>query len=749
MDMLKIDFETRSALPFGRKKNAVNSWVYAESEETSILCMSYCFIKKGVRGPVKTWNSRGGQPFPKKVIKWVKKGKTVAAHNVGFELPIWKEKLHVKLGIDMPEKWYDTMAACAQRCLPMGLEDVGGVLTAMGHKKDTKGSSLISKLCSPRRPLVKDLENHITSTGTATPETLKQLRSKTGDKEQLKYLRDEAAISLGMVYNEDEELHSGMMNYCERDVEAEADLHDVLGFMPPEEYAVWEMDQRINNRGLTVDVEAVNAAAEMVTEYLKGPSEEMVRLTSYKVASPKLKQWCHDRGVDIPNLQKDTIAEWIKRDDLPDEVRRVFEIKQMVGHASVKKVFAFLRGTSKDGRARGMLAYHGAGTGRWAGRGIQPQNFTGMVLKDLFRLKGDVDQALMEDLIDDIKTKNTDMLDLIYGGVFDAISWSLRGMFTATEGHVLYCGDYSAIEARVSAWFGDVTWKIDAFTAYDAGVGPDIYCVAAGKIFGYEVTSKASHPKERKVGKVAELALGYQGGVGAWRNFDDNEDVTDDEIKGFRDAWRSDHKGIVDAWYGLERTAIEAVETGGKSSYKGKVEYECFTDKAGKWLSCKLPSERKIMYFNPEIRIVPKYKNVEFKKDGIWFYLGDDYVYRTNSQCRQEFQKDNRGWGKCITYEGRDAAKQGQWGVISTYGGKLLENIIQAISRDVMVHSMFGLEKAGYLLLLTVHDEILSERPKGTGGLAEFLQIMGDAPDWIKGCPLPADGWSGHRYLKD
>jgi DNA polymerase len=315
----------------------------------------------------------------------------------------------------------------------------------------------------------------------------------------------------------------------------------------------------------------------------------------------------------------------------------------------------------------------------------------------------------MDDLIACIKKGDRYALADQYGDPMTALSDALRGMFTAGPGKTLQTADFTAIEGRGTAWVAGEEWKLEAFRR-----GEDIYCSTASMVYGYPVIDKKSHPRERGVGKVCELAFGYQGAVGAWRGFDKSDKYTDAEVMAFCRTWRSKHPATVALWRGLERAAGRAVMTG-KPQHYSCVTYETVVDRAGKWLTCILPNGRRLWYYDPECDV----------EDAYW---GPRYH---------------------VTYEGRNNHRGGKWDRIAGYGGLWTENFVQAFSRDVLVEAMFRIEYGGYPIVLTVHDDAISEVAPNFGSQKEFDALMMQVPTWAPGLPIDVDGWRGFRLHKD
>jgi DNA polymerase len=667
-DRATIDFETRSEQELVGK-NGVGAWRYAEDDTTNVLCMSYKMPKRRA----KTWVP--GMVFPPDLAAWIKADGLCEAHNAQFERAVWKHVLLERNGIPMPKRWMDSMAVCAYKALPLGLDAVGGVLD-LDIKKDKRGKYLIQKLCKPRRP------------------------TKNDDSK----------------WNDDWDLLEEMYDYCDTDCESEENLSETIGDLPLAEYRTWILDQKINQRGVFVDMDAVLAASEICTMVEDKWNAELYELTGHEVDKAtkiaKLKAWCLAQGVELPGLGAEILVDVLENWDIPDNVRRALEIRQEIGKASTKKINKFISCTCKDGKVKGLLQYFGAGTGRWSGRLVQPQNFPRGTIK--------MPPGGMDELIEDIKLIDPDHLEIKYGSTMAAIAASLRGMMTASPGNRLLVADFSAIEAVVLAWVCNEETKLDVFRNKE-----DPYCVTASGILGWEVkrsiAKDENHPDHDKhararqnPGKVCELAFGYQGGVGAWRQFDSKGNLHDDEVNFYKDKWRKNHPNISSSWGGFEQAAIDAVKTGEPHSYNG-ITFEIVKDKAGTWLTIKLPNDRRLWYFDPELR------------------------------------DDETPWGspcKKLSYQGKDNKRSGVWGRVETYGGMITENIVQAIARDLMVEAMIQVEKLGYDIILTVHDEIIADVPMDHGSLEEFENAMTYIPPWAEGCPIAVSGWEGHRYRK-
>lgn len=688
-----LDFETRSVAKLG-KKDGVGAQRYAQDPSTQILVLKY--KEKGHGKPVHTWRPRNGEPFPDNLRRYVEEGWTFEAHNASFEKAIWRAIIERDYDVLCPVHWTDTQASCAYRAIPLDLDKAGKAL-GLPITKSPKGKTLITKLCKP---------------GKWTKAEVK-------------------AGCTGIKWINDPELLAELDDYCEQDVLAEECLGDAVRDLTPDEYEVWCLDQTINERGVYIDIEAVTAAGKIRDIVADILTKELNTITNGKVQTDgqldKIADFCAEHGWNLPDMTADTVSDMLKRADLPkdDPVRKVLQIRQSLAKTSIAKIEKFINMRCVNGRIYGLLAYHGASTGRWAGRGVQPQNFprgdeevlSPKFLEDRIRKEPHLG---MELLIQCILSEEWELIDLTYGDVYNALSSSLRGYIIAEPGNEFFVADFSAIEARVLAWVAGEQWKLDAFAGIDRKEGykgsEDIYLATASMVFGYPCLTKKTHGKERQTGKTCELAFGYQGGVGAWRKFDDSDKWTDTQVDEHKKSWRKAHPATESFWYKIEETAIKAVLTGKMCSYRG-ITYSVVNSTVGKWLACRLPNGRCLWYYNPEA-----------VEEGEWRGLPKYTLY----------------------YDGKDNKKGGSWGRISTYGGMLTENIVQAISRDLMVEAMFRVELAGYPICLTVHDEIVAERLKNTGGdLKEFNRLMAENPSWAPGLPIGVAGWSGVRYRKD
>lgn len=674
---------------------AVGSSVYSEHPSTEVLCIDYDFGN----GP-RIWFP--GLPEPTQLLNHAALGGSFIAWNSSFEYDIWNNVCVPKLGWPpiRLEQMRCTMARSRAHGLPGKLSTAGDAINAPIQKL-TEGTRLINKFCKPRNPTKKD--------------------------PRLRIRPEEDIVDAYKLYM-----------YCRVDVQSEYTLGEMIPELSPVELEVWQMDQRINQRGVCVDMDAVNGLQAIVDGETERLTAELFELTGGRVSSvaelKKLSEWLSEIGSSVPSLTKEAVEDALKTVTNP-QARRALEIRQALGLASVKKLVAIANRTSADGRIRGLFSYCGADrTGRFAGRGPQPQNLPNSgpdVIKcggcGRYRDHGagcrcggvsintpwnyEASNELLEwaPLHDPLDLPNH------YAKPLAAVSGCLRGLFIAGPGKDLICSDYSAIEAVVLAMLAGEQWRIDVFRGHSR-----IYEMSASTITGVPFEEIIAHKKNtgdhhplRKLGKVAELASGYQGSVGAWKAFGADRYLnSDEEILTAVQEWRSASPKIVNFWHGLERAAKRAIQYMGNAvGYRG-VTY--LSD--GKVLSCKLPSGRKLHYHKPALvnALSPWGKPIV------------KIIY----------------WGKCGT--------TGKFVQLDTYGGKLCENVVQAVARDLLTYAMVNLEKNGYTIVLHIHDEIVSEIPKGYGSGEEFEKIMMEMPAWAHGWPIKAAGvWRGKRYRKD
>lgn len=505
--------------------------------------------------------------------------------------------------------------------------------------------------------------------------------------------------------------------YCARDVDSEHEVAmKIAKFpVPDQEWKLWHLDQRMMNKGVMVDRELVNAAIECDGIFKERMTREAIALTGLDNPNSRdqLLSWLQTEEDDdtIVDLTKKSVPKVLESTDSAT-VRRVLELRQEMAKTSVSKYHAMARAMcDKDDAVKGLTQFYGANrTGRWAGRLVQVQNLPQNKLRDI-----DLARNML-------KARDYETLELLFGNVPDTLSQLIRTAFVAREGCRYIIVDFSAIEARVIAWMAWCQWRLDVFATHGK-----IYEASAEQMFNLPAGSVTKKSPYRQKGKISELALGYQGGAGALKTMGALEmGLTEDELEPIKDAWRGANPEIVQLWYSCERSAKEAVL--GKKSVTlplaGKRVALVFAYESG-FLTIQLPSKRKLFYVKPRIEV-------------------EDLVRETSAGGK--FIAARAG---SLTYEGQDQ-KTKQWTRLSTYGGKLVENITQAVARDCLAESMLALDDEGYLQLATVHDEIIMEASlTGIRTLKKAEAIMGEAIAWAPGLPLRGDGFETKYYMKE
>ena len=716
-----LDFETRSAVTL-KTSGAVR---YAMDPTTDVLLARWCFEDEVGRRPMQGWR-RGDLP-PTELINAVASGATVCAHNALFELAIWTYVCErMGWGKLSPHQMDCTMARAHIMSLPGSLDAVT-TLMRVKHKKNPAGRALIHFFCIPRGML-----------GHEDPDRI--------------------------YWNEPED-HPARFDefdtYCSDDVEAECDLDRTLPQMSDSERDIYHFDLVVNMRGFRLDTHLVRRADAFLGEAKLRVNNELDEVTGGAVTAAtqvaKLKDWLTERGIPVESMGRSKLEEITAHAKLfdDDDASRAVNLRRVGAKAtSLAKYASGLRCVGFDERARGLLTYHKASTGRWAGNLYQPHN--------LERIDPDEDGPLVERMLTILRDAGSpkdavDWCELVGLVPMKAIGKCTRAMVVAADGHELIGCDYSNVEGRGSAWLANEHWKLDAFRDYDNGTGPDLYKLAYSKSFGEPVESIGKGPK-RQIGKVQELALGYQGAVGAFMSMGANYGVKPDNLlavvkpaatvngwdaaaakyersakfglsldqwTSFRyvvDGWRSGHPRIVQGWWDMQDAAIEAVANPGEmvTLFNGRVRFYCARNQS--FLYIYLPSGRPLSYFRPRVKET---------KDEVTDSHGDTYE-RTRRQ---------------VVVEGWDSRKSA-WGDVSLYGGLEWENVVQALCRDLLAHGMMACERAGYPVVLHVHDEGVFEVPVGQGDVAEVQQLMAVLPPWAKGFPLTSAAWRDKRYVK-
>jgi DNA polymerase bacteriophage-type len=657
---LFLDFETRSTVDL----KTAGMYRYAEDSSTQVLCCAYKVDDQPSRITLRMWNNPNWEKERLELGALMDKADEIHAANACFErLMSW----HC-LGLAAPlEKWRCTLAKAAYFALPRNLDQACSALGLLG--KDKVGYSLMMKFCKPRRALLADKELY------------------------------EDWAERTFWYEEPADFEQ-LCHYCRRDVEIEYELDRRLPTdLPESELEVWRADQRINDRGVRVDLQAITAITARVEEAEQRLELEAQRLSHGTLSSTNqvaaLLTWLEVRGLKLSNLQAETVDETLRRPDLNPEARRMLEIRRALAKASVAKLTAMARMVCKDGRVRGMHRYYGADTGRWSGNGVQTQNLP---------RKTDPEGPEAFQLM------TVEELEAVYGDVFAGASQCIRPVFIAGEGRTLLARDYASIEGRVLAWLAGEEYVLQHYRD-----GHDMYKVSYSAAFGtpYEEVTKP----QRTVGKPIELGLGFGGWIGALRKMGETYRVEfpdDDECKRIVLAWRDSRPATTAYWANLWQACLETVRTGHPHAV-GAVKFGIRDE----WLHTRLPSGRLLSYYQPRVETrIDLYKR---EKETLTF-MGID------------------GRLTSPTYK--------KWVRIATWYGVIVENIVQAVARDLLAGSLVRLEREKLNTVLHIHDEVVLEEDDGSAE-GRFAAAMEHLPDWAAGLPIGTEGWVGRRFRKD
>ncbi|PMC81844.1 DNA polymerase [Anaerococcus hydrogenalis] len=643
MKRISIDLETYSSVDLGKS----GVYKYAESEDFEILLFAYSLNDQKVQ----VIDLANGEIIPEEILsafsdesieKW--------AFNANFERVCLSRFLGERLN---PKGWYCTMIWSAYLGLPLSLEKVGEVLK-LDKQKMNEGKALIRYFSIPCKPTkangmrTRNLPHH--------------------------------DLEKWSIFNE----------YNKRDVETEMEIKKKLSAfpMPQSEWENYWIDQNINDRGILIDEVLVDSAIKF-DEILRDENmDRAIELTGLENPnSPlQLKEWLNKKGLEIDSLAKKDVESALKNAE--GDIKEVLELRQELSKSSVRKYDAMKNVKGKDNRARGLIQFYGASrTGRYSGRLIQVQNLRRNNLKDL---------ELARSLV---KNRDYETMEILYESPSDILSQLIRTAFIAKEDTRFIISDFSAIEARVLAWLAGEQWVLDAFEN-----GEDIYCRTASRMFGVPVEKHGVNGHLRQKGKIATLACGYQGALGALKAMGGIEmGLSEDELQSIVDSWREANPNIVSLWWDIDSVVKRVVKTRTEEKYKNLViSYEKGI------LFIELPSKRRLAYPKAKIGM-------------------------------------NRFGGESIVYQGIVVGNK--WDKIESYGGKFVENIVQAIARDILAEAMTRLEEKGFNIVMHIHDEVVIE--SDSSSIKEVNQIMSIVPSWAPGLILDADGFESEFYKKD
>jgi DNA polymerase len=725
MKTLHADFETRSTVDL--KKAGAS--VYAAHPTTEALCMAYAFGDE----PIQAW--RKGEPLPARVRAHVEAGGQVVGHNVGFEWQIWNLTMRrhgwPPLAIEQCQCTATTAAAMQ---LPRTLE---GAAKAVGLpiEKDMVGNRLMLQMCKPRKMLkAGDKCPNCKGKGYYGPKANRATCNLCGGTG----VQAESEI----LWWDDAEKMDRLVAYCKTDVEVERQLETKLVALRPQELQMWHLDHKINTRGIRCDLSLVRAAEVVVAASSKRLDQEMKQATGGAVTAcgqvQKLVDWLQRQGVDTQSVAKDVLEEWLEIVDLvgmPPVVQQVLELRREAAKASTAKLKSMQACVSADERIRGMFLFNGAGTGRWSGRLVQVHNLPRPKMK-----AKEIEQALPL-----LRAADTDALELVVGPAMSVVSDSLRTMFVAAPGKEFVAADFSNIEGRVLAWVAGQDDKVELFR-HD---GP-IYERMGSAIFNVPVEKVTKDSLFRQVGKQAELGCGYGMGppkfvVTCWKqgHLRIPTQMAETAVK----AYRQKNDKIVALWKELEAAASEAIENPGTivTAARGLIQYR----RAGTYLWCRLPSGRCLCYPYPKLQPRVWVTFTDGSKKAFFGANRTDTDRKIKEHCAAFGLEvdDVKPQGAALTFMGVNSTTK-RWERQSAYGGLLVENVVQAIARDLLAEAMVRVEAEGYPVVMHVHDEIVAEVDEGFGDLHEFELLMAVVPTWAGDCPVKAEGWRGKRYRK-
>lgn len=645
MSILSIDIETYSDIDL--QKSGV--YAYTASPNFQILLFAYAFDEE----EIKVIDLASGEKLPLKVREALTDDTIIkAAFNATFERVCISKYLNMSLKANC---WRCTAVLAASLSLPLSLDGVAKVL-GLKQQKLSEGKALIKYFSLPCKPTKEN-----------------GYRRQNGPWDN-------------------PEKWSSFKDYCRQDVEVERSIRNKLKdfSLSDKEQAIYVLDQEINDRGISVDLNLVNRAIRCDELYKEEKLTKAQKLTGLDNPNSvqQLKGWLLENGVEVETLSKKTVAELLK--EAYGDIEKLLNLRQQLAKTSIKKYEAIKRSVCPDERVRGLLQFNGANrSGRWAGRLIQVQNLPQNHLKDL---------TLARSLV---KVGNFEALELLFPSVSGVLSELIRTAFIPKPKHRFIVADFSAIEARVIAWLAGERWRMEVFSTHGK-----IYEASASEMFKVPIEEITKGSALRQKGKIAELALGYGGSVGALTAMGALDmGVKEEELSALVSAWRHANPNITKLWWDIDKAAIKVVKVKVKEDV-GRI--KLFYDKGILFIT--LPSGRKLSYIKPKIEIN------KFGREG-------------------------------LTYEGIGASKK--WKRIETYGPKLVENIVQAIARDLLAEAMIRVSEKGYDIVMHVHDEIVVETDKGEGALKDICDTMAVIPKWASGLILRADGYECEYYKKD
>ena len=726
---VRMDFETQSEAPI----KAVGAYEYSVHPTTRVMCLALKLSTTA--GELKNvflfnWDfmqtpwAKLPEAFKTSWLEKINDPRFVfSAHNAYFEQCIYNNVLVKRLGWPaIPlKKWRCNAVKGASHALPRKLGEMSEVLNC-SVGKDYEGYRVMMKLCKPtkawktwetKRLKNLALEARGKSPGPNEPEPLKWHTPET-DPDDFKIL----------------------YRYCKIDVLTEEKIDEKLPDLIRFEQENWFIDQELNLRGVAVDMPLVNKIFNIMQAEAKTMAKELDVLTMGLVQSGKSRDqviaYLDLFGIEVPNLRAGTVEDFLARTDLPEDARKLLEIRKQLAKASTAKYKKFIDMAASDGRVRDIILFMAASTRRWGGKGIQPQNFPRGVIKD---------QAAA---IEAIMLYNAEELKLLYGeNLMPLFSSVLRGMFIASPGHELFVEDYNAIEARVLHWLAD---NEDGLALFHSGVC--LYKTAAAEIFDKHYDDIDDDGPERQTGKASELGCGYQMGwkkfiKAAWDVY--RVRVSKEIAKKAVQRFRKKHYKIVEYWKNCEQAFIQAVENPGAYYKVGKVGFRMEND----FLKIYLPSGGFMAYKDAKV-FMQTVTIYEEDDEGNTIYIDDLDGFGREPKIKYQFE------AKKISYMAQNSLTR-QWNLEYSYGGKIVENIDQSCSRDILAEAVKRARNAGFNPLMHSHDELVCEAPIGKFKkdigkkgpyCPEYRELMETLPAWAEGLPLKASGWVDNRYKK-
>lgn len=656
MTTLAIDIETYSDVSL----TECGVYKYVDSDNFKILLLAYAFDDE----EVKIIDLACGEKLPDRVLKaLLDKNVVKSAFNAQFERVCINKYFGIKT-----ENWECTMVKSLSLGFPGNLDSVGKVI---GLEPD------LQKLMTGKN-LIRIF---------SVPKNVKKDKQVSMLEEKFRILPEDKPEEWQL-----------FKEYCMRDVETERAIRKKLSRFEtlPQEKKLYELDQKINDRGVLIDLKMAKSAIAIDTEQTERLTKKYKEITGLDNPNSlvELKDFIKQRtGKVVKSITKHNINELKEKLKDYEDVIAALEIRERLSKSSIAKYKKMIDVACSDGRARGLLQFYGAGTGRWAGRLIQVQNLPQNHIPDL-----DIAREI-------VKNGNLDLLEMMYNNPSDVLSQCIRTAIIPKPGYKFIVADFSAIEARVIAWLAGEQWRLDVFRSHGK-----IYEASASQMFKVPIEQITKGSPLRQKGKIAELALGYQGSVGALKSMGALKmGLTEEELQPLVDTWRLSNPKIVQFWYDTENKVIEAIEN--RTTVRIN-KYLRVIYRSG-MLFIELPSGRQLAYPKPKIVEHDKFPG---KKKIIYQVINEN------------------------TY---------QWGEVDTYGGKLVENIVQATARDCLAHSMLKLDKLGYRIVMHVHDEIVIEIEENRDELEKVCDIMGEEIPWAPGLPLRADGYECSYYQKD